>query len=418
MSTHRDHEEIAVLGALLSDGGAVAEVSDYLKERDFFDERHRLIYRAVLELSSAGQPVDILSVTNILREKKALTRAGAASYIATLVDHLPDAANIKYYADELKKLSLSRDLDRVGQILQQSDDPPRERLDKAFGTLAELSNTSIASKEAHIGDISKGILSRVLDGNGVQEGIKTGFSELDQHLWGLCPSDLIILAARPSVGKSAFTLQVAANVAKRNHPVLFISPEMSEEQLGRRLLSLESGVSYQRILKSQYISKANSESLRDAYDRIRTLPLVIDDSSHQTLQDVRIKARRMQSRGGLDLLIVDYLQLLTAGDDSKEEVTKISKGLKAIAKDLMIPVWAVSQLSRSINYRESKRPELSDLRGSGQLEQDADLVLFLFFPTSARDKIEIFIEKHRNGPLGSATYKFDPDTTKFESGVW
>ena len=206
--------------------------------------------------------------------------------------------------------------------------------------------------------------------------------------------------------------------SESNHPVLFISPEMSKEQLGRRLLSLESDVSYQRILKSQYISKVNSEALRDAYDRIRTLPLVIDDSSHQTLQDVRIKARRMQSRGGLDLLIVDYLQLLAAGDDSKEEVTRISKGLKAIAKDLMIPVWAVSQMSRSVRYRESKRPELEDLRGSGQLEQDADVVMFLWFPTTDRKKIEVFIEKHRNGPLGSATYKFDPDTTKFESGSW
>ncbi|MGW8182024.1 MAG: replicative DNA helicase, partial [bacterium] len=349
------------------------EVSSYLYERDFYDERNRLIYRAINELSQRGVAVDIVSVIAVLREKRALTRAGGAAYVSSLIDDAPDIANVKFYADEIKKVSLSRDLHRVGKILQQSNDPPRERLDKAFATLAELSNTSIASKEAAIGDISKDILARVLDGNGVSEGIKTGFSELDRSLWGLCPSDLIILAARPSVGKSAFTLQVAANVAKRNHPVLYISPEMSEEQLGRRLLSLESGVSYQRILKSKYISRANSDALREAHDRIRTLPLVIDDSSRQSLQDVRIKARRMHARMGLDLLVVDYLQLLATGDDSKEEVTMISKGLKSIAKDLEIPVWAVSQLSRGITMRESKRPELQDLRGSGQLEQDADV---------------------------------------------
>jgi replicative DNA helicase len=236
---------------------------------------------------------------------------------------------------------------------------------------------------------------------------------------GLNKESLIILAARPSIGKSAFSLQVAANVAKRNVPVLFLSPEMSKLQLTKRLLSMESGVPYTKIMSSKKLSDSDINDLKEADKRIRTIPLVIDDASEQSITGLRLKARRMQATSGLGLVIIDYLQLLCEGDDSKEAVTKISKGLKSIAKDLCIPVWAVSQLSRNIVYRDSQRPTLSDLRGSGQIEQDADAVLMLWQPKkSDGSKIEVFLEKHRNGPLGQTTLHFDKGTTKFTTGEW
>jgi replicative DNA helicase len=214
-------------------------------------------------------------------------------------------------------------------------------------------------------------------------------------------------------------MQVASNIAKKNKRVLFLSLEMSNKQLTRRLLSLESGVSYQRILKSQHLSKDNKEALAEAADRIKTLPLEIDDSSGQLLGTVRMKAQQVKASRGLDIVMVDYLQLLCPGGDTPEEVTRVSNGLKALAKDLNIVVWGVSQLSRSIEYRESRRPQLSDLRGSGSLEQDADLVTFLWHPQrDNKTKVEAVVEKHRNGPLGAATFMFDNNTVRFSKGSW
>jgi replicative DNA helicase len=211
---------------------------------------------------------------------------------------------------------------------------------------------------------------------------------------------------------------VATNVAKGNHPVLFISPEMTELQLAQRMLSAESGVAYKKISKPSRMTESERISVREAYESTRTLPLVIDDSPDQTINDIRLKARRMEAKSGLDLIVVDYLQLLCEGDDTKEAITIVSKGLKAIAKTINIPVLAVSQLSRAMTYQNRKRPELTDLRGSGQLEQDADSVLFLWHPTGAKDRIEVFIDKNRNGPLGAEEFYFEQDTTKFKKGAW
>jgi len=336
-----------------------------------------------------------------------------------MTDSLFDIQNIAYYAGEVKNASIGRDLKRIGKRLMQNDVKPDQRMDVAFGALSDLNRRAVLSKETSVGDVSKAIISDVLDGNGFAAGVPMGFAELDEPLSGLNKESLIILAARPSIGKSAFSLQVAANVAKRNVPVLYLSPEMSKLQLTKRLLSMESGVPYSKIMSSKKLSDSDITNLKEADERIRTIPLVIDDASEQSITGLRLKARRMQATSGLGLVIIDYLQLLCEGDDSKEAVTKISKGLKAIAKDLEIPVWAVSQLSRNIVYRDSQRPTLSDLRGSGQLEQDADAVLMLFHPKkSDKSKVEIFIEKHRNGPLGTTTLHFDKDTTRFSTGEW
>jgi len=411
-----EYEEVAVLGACMQDASVWEDVSTYLNERDFYKEEHRLIWRSMLTLSAESIPIDIISVIGLLRKKKCLTKAGGPLGITSLGDSTPDCGNAMHYAKGVKEASVSRDLVRIGNGLKNEEIPVPSRMEVAFGLLSDLSNQSVRTREVLIGDAANEIVARVLRLEDEADGIKIGFPELDDAYCGLSAGSLYLLAARPSIGKSAFALQVAANVAKQNHPVLYASPEMTEWQLAQRLLSSESGVPYKKIPKPTTMSKHQVEAIKEAHDRIRTLPLVLDDTAKTNLADVRLKARRMKSKGGLDLLIVDYLQLLCEGDDSKEAVSLVSRGLKALAKDLEIPVMAVSQLSRNAEYRDSKRPTLTDLRGSGQLEQDADAVTFLHYPDPSRDKIEVFIEKHRNGPLGTTSLVFNPDTTRFSPG--
>ena len=421
MSNPSDDEEVAVLGAILTRGECYQEAANIIEESDLYRESHRLIWRAMTALADKGNRIDVISVASKLKEKQSLTKAGGTSGVSAMTDMLFDTQNIVYYAKQVKSASIGRDLKRIGRNLMGDSITPEQRMDIAFGALSDLNRRAVLSKERKVGEISHSIITDVLDGNGFTEGVPMGFAELDEPLGGLAKESLIILAARPSIGKSAFSLQVAANVAKRNVPVLYVSPEMSNDQLTKRLISMQSGVAYSKLTKRKELSIIDIKHLKEADEKIRTLPLVIDDSSDQTITDLRLKARRMQSTSGLGLLIVDYLQLLCEGDDSKEAVTIVSKGLKAIAKDLKIPVWAVSQLSRSIIYRDSQRPTLSDLRGSGQIEQDADVVMFLWFPAKKKspDKIEIFIEKHRNGPMGQTMLYFDKNTTSFSNrGGW
>lgn len=417
---HNESED-CVLGSILISPAAWAEVGGYLQERDFFHEGNRLIFKAIKHLSQEGKPVDSVSVMNKLKDEQCLTRAGGGSYISSLLDVVQDVANVSHHATEVKTVSVGRDKVRIGKFLSNKSSTPREDLVKAFSSINDLLSTAIVQNTKSAGELSDGLLGEILNGDAAEvEGIKIGFSALDNVLWGLHGGELCLLGARPSIGKSAFSLQVAMNVAKRNHGVLFIAPEMSHDQMTRRMLSVESGVKYSKILKCRYLSKADKEALREAGRRLAPLPLNIDETSQQTANLVRSKALIMKaSAPGLGLLIVDHLGLLACGDDSYESISKISFQLKSIAKDLNIPVWACSQLSRNIEYRDDRRPKLSDLRSSGTLEQDAGQVLFMWNPKKGdKSKVEIFLEKHRNGPLGSATYKFDSDTTKFTSGSW
>lgn len=403
-------EEVALLGALIMDGKQYAQIAKHIQESDFYKEEHRLIWRACTDLYNKEVPIDIISVTSRLRDTKDLTRAGGASYVSELVDFLPDVSNTETYAKEIKKASASRKLFVVGKRLQDHSVDPGERIDIAFSSLNEIAKVAIHATEARIGDIANEVYQDVLNCNGKTRGIQIGFPGLDNAIDGVNSDELIVLGARPSIGKSAFSLQVAWNIARQGKRVFYVSPEMSKMQLTMRLLSMKSGVPYMAI-KGASVPKGDLDRIREARDSIINLPLDIDDSPGQTIESVRLQARRMQAGNGIALLMVDYLQLLCSGDDSKEAVTVVSKGLKGIAKDLGIPVWAVTQLSRNIEYRDDKRPRLSDIRGSGQLEQDADVVMFIWQPTSA--KTEVFIEKNRNGPLGATTLHFDKKTTKF-----
>ena len=413
--TRGNDEEAAVLGAALIDRAAFTIASDIITEENFYREQNRLIWRAMLRLSQEDKPIDLVSVSGKLREQKCLSRAGGSGYLSALTDGCPDVANVSTYAEMVKTAWTGRRLEHVGDVLKDDSVHPRQRLDTGINLLTEIVKVSVPNRESSAGDIVSDIFQNVLNGNGKYDGIKIGFRELDIALDGINKDDFIVIGARPSVGKSAFTLQIGLNVARSGKHVLYVSPEMSKDQLGKRLLSLESGVPYMKI-KSGKVKGEELERVRTAKDAILNLPLIIDDSPDQTIESVRLQARSMQARTGLDLLLVDYLQLLCEGDDSKENVTKVSRGLKSIAKDLHIPVWAVTQLSRQIEYRDDKKPHLSDIRGSGQVEQDCDAVLFIWAPNKA--KTEVFIEKNRNGPLGSVMLTFDKETTKFIGEGW
>lgn len=413
--TRGSEEEAAVLGAALLDRAAFTIASDIITEKHFYREQHRLIWRAMLRLAQEDKPIDLVSVSGKLKEQKCLTRAGGSVYLSGLTDSCPDVANVSHYAEQVKTAWSGRELQSIGNTLQDDSISPKQRLDIGISALTEVVKTSVPNRESSAGDIISDIYENVLKGNGKNHGVRIGFTELDAALDGINKDDFIVIGARPSVGKSAFTLQVGLNVARNGQHVLYLSPEMSKLQLGMRLLSLESGVPYAKI-KSGKLSQDELKRVGDAKHAILNLPLVIDDSPDQTIESVRLQARSMQARTGLDLLLIDYLQLLCEGDDSKEAVTKVSRGLKSIAKDLHIPVWAVTQLSRQIEYRDDKRPHLSDVRGSGQIEQDCDAVLFIWTPN--QKKTEVFIEKNRNGPLGSCMLTFDKETTKFIQGGW
>ena len=410
-------EAEALLSVLLTNGECFDEVATILQEHDFYHENHRLLWRAMETLADNSTAIDIVSVRSLLTKKQCLTRVGGTSYLTGLVDVLCDPSNVKHYAKSIKDASTGRKLVQLGKRLMNDNIEPEARIDIGFDTLTEINKSAAYGKKVHAGEVSANVLSTIIGGNGFGSGVETGFYELDGPLNGLQKQSYYILGARPSVGKSALALQIASNVAKKGNPVLYISPEMTKEQLVTRLLSMESGVPYDDIIKGKTKADDN-DALVEANNRIQSMPLHIDDSSDQTVGNVRLKARQHLG-SGLSLLVVDYLQLLCPDDDDKATVTKISKGLKAIAKDMNVPVLACAQLRRRYG-QEPRRPDKSRIKGSGQIEQDADGVMLMWHPT--RDnlaKTEVFIDKHRNGPLGQTVLRFDKATTKFEEAeVW
>ena len=417
---HDVESEQAVLGAVLESGDCLRDISSMLQEGDFYDERHRIVWRAIRSLEGDGRAVDELSVVTRLRDHKALTRAGGSAYITQVVSVLPDVANVTTYAQQVKDASVDRSLFRIGRNLQSQHVKPADKIDIAFSELTELNRNDHYQKDKKIGSVCDDIMHTIIDGNGVDERLMIGFGELDEILQ-IGHDYYVVLAARPGVGKSAFSLQVATNVARYGSTVLYISPEMSRDQLGKRQLSVESGVPHDKLVKPRLLDEDDICKLREANERIKAMPLIVNDKSEQNITSVRLAARRIHSGQGLSLIVVDYLQLLCSGDDTKEAVTTVSKGLKAIARDLNVPLWACSQLRRPGYEEANKRPDKSMLRGSGQIEQDADQVLMMWCPDQKnRSKVEIFVDKNRHGRTGGCIFKFDKNTTRFQdlSGRW
>lgn len=430
--------EQAVLGAMLIDKEAIAKATEVLSADDFYREAHRVIFSAMLELYNKNEAVDMVTVTEILKRDNKLEDIGGIAYITSLANVVLTAANVKYHADIVAEKSVLRQLVRVSTEIAamgyEANDDVGTLLDTAESRILEISNRKKKADFTPINDIlmdSVQSIESLLQNKGGLTGIPAGFADLDKLTSGLHPSDFIILAARPSMGKTALALNIVQNVALRAHKaiggeprsVAFFSLEMSKEQLVNRMLCAEAGIDSQRLRVGE-MHDEDWTHLWDACDTMSRAKIYIDDTAGITAMEMRSRARRLKAEHGLDLIVVDYLQLMQGSGkrnnsgDRQQEVSEISRSLKALARELDVPVLALSQLSRSVESRQVKRPMLSDLRESGSLEQDADIVAFLYRedyynPETENKHTELIIAKHRNGPVDTVNLFFQKQFTKF-----
>lgn len=430
--------EQAVLGAMLIDKEAIAKATEVLSADDFYREAHRVIFSAMLELYNKNEAVDMVTVTEIIKRDNKLEDIGGIAYITSLANVVLTAANVKYHADIVAEKSVLRQLVRVSTEIAamgyEANEDVGTLLDTAESRILEISNRKKKTDFTAINDVlmdSVQSIESLLQNKGGLTGLPAGFADLDKLTSGLHPSDFIILAARPSMGKTALALNIVQNVALRAHKVIggeprsvaFFSLEMSKEQLVNRMLCAEAGIDSQRLRVGE-MHDEDWTHLWDACDTMSRAKIYIDDTAGITAMDMRSRARRLKAEHGLDLIVVDYLQLMQGSgkrnysDDRQQEVSEISRSLKALARELDVPVLALSQLSRSVESRQVKRPMLSDLRESGSLEQDADIVAFLYRedyynPETENKHTELIIAKHRNGPVDTVNLFFQKQFTKF-----
>ena len=426
--------EQSVLGSLLIDKSAIIKVADLLVPNDFYSPIHEKIYENILELYEKSQPIDILSLTSKLKEKDFLKDIGGSSYLAELTNKVPTASHIEHYAKIVKDKKILRDIINASAAATEeafnTDQDVESILDIIEQRLLSISQRSLTKNFSPVKEELKGAyerIERLHQGKGELRGIPTGFPDLDNILSGLQHSDLIVLGARPSLGKTTLALDVARNAAiKTGLPVGIFSIEMSREQVVDRLIAAESQVPLWKLRTGRITEDIEFEMIQNALDRLSHVNIFIDDTASPNILQMRSMARRLQIEHGLALLIVDYLQLIaprTNSDNMVQQITEISRGLKALARELKVPVLAISQLSRAVDQRDNKVPRLSDLRESGSIEQDADVVLFIY--RKDRDKQDVLpdeqniaqinIAKHRNGPLGSVNLKFDQERVTFRS---
>ncbi len=422
--------ESSLLGSILLDPDALTKIADTVRENDFYEKRHAQIFSTMLELYDKQRSIDVLTLSEKLETKKVIEDIGGSSYITELANSVPSAAHIHEYAEIVtKKATLRRLIEAAQEITQlgfSDDDDTDALIDKAEQLLYGVSESKNTQGFRAISDVLNESFDRIeelsKDKNKLR-GVPSGFRGLDNILAGLQNSDLLILAARPAMGKSSFALNVAHNVAlNEGVPVGVFSLEMSQEQLVDRLLSSEAGVDSWK-LRTGNLEDSDFAKIGEAMGALSEAPIFIDDTPMMNVMDMRTKARRIQSEHGLGLIIVDYLQLMSGrgnyGDNRVQEVSEISRGLKSLARELNVPVIALSQLSRSVESRNPQIPQLADLRESGSIEQDADVVMFLYRedyynPDTDRQHItDLFIKKHRNGPIGQVELFFHEDKTQF-----
>ncbi len=426
--------EQAVLGSLLIDKNAIFRVADTLTAKDFYDPKHEKIYETILELSEKHQPVDLVTLTGRLKEKNLLGDIGGSAYLAELTNQVATASHVEQYAKVVKDRKASRDLiDASAKITERVFNPLLELedvLDEAEQLILSISQKSLPQNFVPLKDELKGAYERIEKihgGEGQLRGVPTGFEELDKLLSGMQKSELVVLGARPSLGKTALVLDMARNAAIRSGVTVGIfTLEMSREQLIDRLIAAESQVSLWRISTGRITEDTEFEMIQGALDRLSKTAIFIDDTPSLNVMQMRSMARRLQIEHGLGLLIVDYLQLIKPRvnfESMVQQVTEISRGLKELARELKVPVLAVSQLSRNVEQREERRPRLSDLRESGSIEQDADVVMFIYrkdrdktdVPVEEQNIAEIMVAKHRNGPVGSVKLHFDTERISFKN---
>ncbi len=425
IAPHSTEAEESVLGALLLDKDAVIAVAEILKPEDFYDERHKSIYESIISLFEERVPVDVLTVTERLKKKKVLKNVGGATYLTQLTNKVPTAAHVEHYGRIVRDTAIKRALmNAATKLVDYSMDEgmsSADLLDRAESEVFAISQKNLSKAFTSVRDTLAESFDRLDElhkqGEGLR-GVSTGFPDLDNALAGMQKSNLLILAARPGIGKSAFALGIAQHVAvAKKRPVGIFSLEMSKEELVDRLLVAQADIDAWR-LKTGKLTDEDFTKLSNAMGELAEAPLFIDDTPALSLLEMRTKARRLQVDSGLDLIIVDYLQLAKSRnlENRVQEVGEISQGLKNLARELKVPVLALSQLSRGIESRGVKKPQLSDLRESGSIEQDADVVMFLWREDEEKNEnIMLDIAKHRNGPLASVPLFFKGDRIRFYS---
>lgn len=423
---HSAEAEKSVLGALLLDRDAVTAVVEFLRAEHFYEDKHQRIFDVMVDLYQDRQPVDVVTVSEALKKKKTLTEVGGTAYLTELVNGVPTAAHAEHYGQLVRDHYTKRRLiSAAGAISDMAFDAAgdvRQILDSAEQNVFALAQQHLKQVFVPVKDILSESFDRLDELHktaGSLRGVPTGFEELDKTLAGMQDSNLIILAARPGVGKTALALNIAQNAAfKYRMPVGFFSLEMSREELMDRLLVAQAEIDAWKM-KTGQLSEDEFAKLSDAMGELYETPLYIDDTPGMSILEMRTKARRLQAEHGLKLIIVDYLQLARPVrnlDNRVQEVSEVSQGLKNLARELKVPVLALSQLSRQVESRGVKRPQLADLRESGAIEQDADVVMFMWHENDDDlESLTLDIAKHRNGPLRSLKFRFRGDRIKFYS---
>lgn len=425
--------ERSLLGAIMLDDKSFPEVLEKIKPVDFYEKRHAEIFRAMMSLYDKSRPIDLLTTTSELRSMKTLKEIGGSAYLAELTNNVPTAAHVQSYAELVEKASIRRKLIRAGNSIVDGAYNGQKEIGELLGDaekeLFEVSDKTIKTDYTALGDLLVDAFDRMEElhkNKGALRGLKTGFSDLDKKTAGFQKGDLIIIGARPAMGKTTFAQNLAYNVADINHRgVLFFSMEMAKNEIVDRMISDVSGVKNWNI-RTGNISDEDFSKIGDALGDMSDIPIYMDDTSSMTVLELKNKARRAAHDHDIGLIIIDYLQLIQGSDRYKGnrvmEVTEISRELKTLARELEIPVVALAQLSRSVTGRDDPRPILSDLRESGSIEQDADLVMFLHRPDYYKQNddnyeptniTELIIAKHRHGAVGKIKLYFHPELLRF-----
>jgi replicative DNA helicase len=429
---HNMEAEQTILGGVLMNNDALNQIMDVLSPDDFYREAHAILFEGMVGLYNRGDPIDVITLSQFLGEKSSLEKVGGNSYLGSLVRAVSTSAGITYHAQIVKDLSVRRKLIGQCSTISESCFQDWERIEDLL-ELAEQSIFDIAEEQIKEGfqsleEVIKGSfkkLESVAEFEGFVTGMPTGFTDFDRYTAGLQPADLIIIAGRPSMGKTALALNIGYHAAqKTKRAVAIFSLEMSKQQLGMRMLGFDASIDATK-LRTGFLRDKEWEQLTEAANRLSELPLFIDDSSGISVLEMKAKCRRLKKKNDLALVIVDYLQLLQgrrSAESRQLEISEISRSLKALAKDLNVPVVALSQLNRKVEDRPNKRPQLADLRESGAIEQDADVIAFiyrdeLYHPQSDenRNLAEIILAKQRNGPTGFFKLTFQKELTRFRN---
>lgn len=425
---HDDQAEEATLGGALTSMNVMGELTGILTDKDFYQPRHQLIWQAMTSLYAEGKPIDAVLVGEQLKQVGDLEKAGGVNYLADLTQSIPTPANSLYYAHIVHDKALLRQVIDAGTRITQlgySEGTPTDVINEAQAQAYTLSDSQIRQDYQTIGQAAGATLDTLKaerEGHGTP-GLTTGFPDIDDKIHGFQPGQLIIIAGRPAMGKSTFAMDIARHAVNLNVPTILFSLEMSTPEMSKRVLAAESGIQLNTLMDERNMDMGSWQQLQKTLKRIQDKPLFLDDSANMSLMEIRAKCRRLKQSQNLGLIIIDYLQLMTSlkpKENRNQEVSEFSRQLKLLAKELEVPVIALSQLNRGVETRMDKTPVLSDLRESGSIEQDADMVFFVYRPEvynpdERPGEADIILAKHRNGPLGRFPLVFEGGYSRFGS---